>query len=257
MQIDWFTLIAQIINFLILVFLLKHFLYGPITRAMEERQQTIADRMEEAEKKRQQAEEEARAYHERRKELQDRTQEMLARAAEEAEARRKQLISEAREEAEHTQAEWREAIERDKKAFLRDLRERAGEQVCAIATRALKDLATQDLQDHVVDVFIRRIQELDEAQRTAFAASIRDTGGEILVRSAFEIPQGARRRIEDAIREHIAADGEMRFEVSEELICGLELRSDGLKVAWSVAGYLDALESKLSQVLVQEAGTTT
>ena len=35
---DWFTVIAQIINFLILVALLKRFLYGPIIRAMERRE---------------------------------------------------------------------------------------------------------------------------------------------------------------------------------------------------------------------------
>ena len=44
MQIDWITVAAQIVNFLILVWLLQHFLYGPITRAMQRREQRIAER---------------------------------------------------------------------------------------------------------------------------------------------------------------------------------------------------------------------
>ena len=48
MQIDWFTVVAQIVNFLTLVGLLKKFLYGPIIRAMDDRERRIASRLEEA-----------------------------------------------------------------------------------------------------------------------------------------------------------------------------------------------------------------
>jgi F-type H+-transporting ATPase subunit b len=51
MLIDWFTVVAQIINFLILVALLKHFLYGRIIKAMDQREERINSRLEEAKKK--------------------------------------------------------------------------------------------------------------------------------------------------------------------------------------------------------------
>lgn len=50
MLINWFTVFAQIINFLILIWLLKRFLYGPIIKAMEERERKIASVMEQARK---------------------------------------------------------------------------------------------------------------------------------------------------------------------------------------------------------------
>ena len=49
MQIDYFTIIAQIINFLILVFLLRHFLYRPVITAMDEREQKMVSRLKDAE----------------------------------------------------------------------------------------------------------------------------------------------------------------------------------------------------------------
>ena len=52
MLIDWFTVVAQIVNFLILVALLKHFLYGPLVRAIDAREERIAARLAEAERKR-------------------------------------------------------------------------------------------------------------------------------------------------------------------------------------------------------------
>ncbi|NER81960.1 MAG: ATP F0F1 synthase subunit B, partial [Leptolyngbya sp. SIO1D8] len=59
MLIDPFTTLAQIVNFLILVTLLKHFLYGPITRTMAQREQTIANRLEQAEQQEIAAQQEA------------------------------------------------------------------------------------------------------------------------------------------------------------------------------------------------------
>ncbi len=49
MQIDWLTVIAQIVNFLILVWLLKRFLYQPVINAMDQREQRIAERLQKAE----------------------------------------------------------------------------------------------------------------------------------------------------------------------------------------------------------------
>ncbi len=48
MAIDWITVSAQIVNFLILVWLLKHFLYQPIIRAMDRREQRVSERLNEA-----------------------------------------------------------------------------------------------------------------------------------------------------------------------------------------------------------------
>ena len=47
MLIDWFTVLAQIVNFLILVALMKRFLYGPLIAAIDAREQSIAARLAE------------------------------------------------------------------------------------------------------------------------------------------------------------------------------------------------------------------
>jgi len=69
MQIDWFTVVAQIVNFLILVGLLKKFLYGPIIRAMDDRERRIASRLEEANARERQAQEEVQSYRQKREDL--------------------------------------------------------------------------------------------------------------------------------------------------------------------------------------------
>lgn len=249
MDIDWFTLIAQIVNFLVLVALLKRFLYKPIINAMKEREAKIASRLEEAEEKRKAAAQEAQSYREKRSELEDQRQDMLARAAEEAEARRRELTRKAREQADALQARWQEAIEREKGSFLSDLRERAGRETYAIARRALKDLANADLEQHMIEVFIERLREAPPEVREGLAESREP----LVARSAFEIPEEARQRIGEVVGERIADDARLRFETAQDLICGIELRAGGRSLAWSLDSYLEALEERLTRALAEGA----
>ena len=55
MLIDWFTVAAQAVNFLILVWLLKRFLYKPVLAAIDEREKRIATQLQDAEKKKAEA----------------------------------------------------------------------------------------------------------------------------------------------------------------------------------------------------------
>ena len=123
MLIDWFTVIAQIINFLVLIALLKRFLYDRIIKAMDQREEKIASRLAEAERNRKEAEQEAEAYQKKNRELDEKRQEMLSQAKEEVEVKRKELMKKARDEVDQVQARWREAIQREKDSFLQDLRE--------------------------------------------------------------------------------------------------------------------------------------
>ncbi len=60
MLIDWFTVVAQIVNFLILVWLLKRFLYKPILDALDAREKKIAKELADADLKKTEATEGAR-----------------------------------------------------------------------------------------------------------------------------------------------------------------------------------------------------
>jgi F-type H+-transporting ATPase subunit b len=82
--INWFTIIAQIVNFLILVILLKYLLYDRIVSAMDERERKIRERLESAEKKQEEAENRKQELQAERRSLEDQRQGILAEARKEA-----------------------------------------------------------------------------------------------------------------------------------------------------------------------------
>ena len=249
MLIDWFTVTAQAINFLVLVYLLKRFLYGPIIKAMEKREKRIALRLEEGQKTKEEAEREVERYVKKNRDLDNRREALLSEIKGEVDARRKELMNEARNEVEAIRTNWYEAIQREKEAFLQDLRQRAGKQTCAIARYALRDLADADLEHHIIRVFIERLRNLGQEERDALKESMLRSGGRINLRSAFEIPQEMTRQIAEILQNQGAYTVDLQLEISSDVICGIELKVHGRKVAWSLEDYLETLEEALVEAL--------
>lgn len=253
MQIDYFTIVAQIINFLVLVFLLRHFLYRPVTKAMDEREQKMASRIKDAEQKRKEAGAEAESLRQRKREFEDTRQEMLTKATEEVLMLKKDLVEKTRAEVEASSADWRESIERQRASIMADLRLRAGEEVYAISRRALHDLANENLEGQIINIFIQRIQKLGEYEKEKIKEFYKIPGQMITVRSTFETPEDIRQRISETIRKQTGLEVMIKFEIAPELISGIEIRAPGMGIGWSIASYLDTVKADLSEVLMERA----
>ena len=251
MRIDWFTLVAQVINFLVLVWLLRRFLYGRIVRAMDEREAAITSQLEEAAQKRADADREAEHYREEKRQLDEERERMLTRAREEAEALRQQLVEEARADAEKMKAQWVESLRREQDELLKEFRERSGQQVLAVARRALTELAGAELEERMVTVFLEHLARLDPAEREAMADAVRRSDREVEFRTAFAVGPELRERISHSLREHLEDGVAVRFEVEPHLGCGVELRAHSHRMQWNLESYLDRLEESFFNGLEQ------
>ena len=245
MLFDGFTVLAQIINFLVLVWLLKRFLYGPIMRAVTEREERIANQIAEAEALKAEANEESARFRQQNEELARKREEMLSQARHEAETARKEMISQARREVDEARTRWLEVIRQEQDELLHQVRQRTGKAVASVSRRALADLADATLEARMIEVLIRRFELLDDETRARFAESFQNANHRLLLRSAFEVPPDLRERIEAAVRDRFAADAAVDFEVSPELICGVEARIQDHKLAWTLDDYLNSLEDTL------------
>jgi len=251
--INWFTVIAQIVNFLILVVLLKYLLYNRIVKAMDERKRKIQSRLKEAEEKEQAAEREAESLRQKNRDFDEQREKMLAQAKEEADARRKELTQEARQAVANLRSVWQEAIQREKESFVHDLRKMAATQVYTIARKAFEDLADAEPEGRMVDVFLARIQKIKKKERDALVASIKEAGNEIVIQSAFEITSKMRKKVTQALHRHLSGEIAPRYETTPDLIMGIELKTRGRKIAWNLRHYLDTMEENALRTLEQEA----
>ncbi|MGF1540466.1 MAG: F0F1 ATP synthase subunit B [Pleurocapsa sp.] len=243
MLIDWFTVFAQIINFLILIFLLHRFLYKPIVKTIKSRQQEIEHRWQEAEKKKEAAQAEAASYRQKQQELEVKKQEFLDRAQEQGEEKYHQLLQQARQEVEQKQVDWENALAQQQEQFLENLQQKIAEQVYQIACQALQELADISLEQQAIATFIHRLETLDEEKQQSLSESLSKSNNGIVIRSSFELSADTRQKILDSLHcKQIYPGNNLQFTTTPDLICGIELQASDYKVAWNLKSYLQSLE---------------
>jgi F-type H+-transporting ATPase subunit b len=253
MHIDWFVFLAQIFNFLLLMYLLKRFLYGRIIKAMDDREAKIAARFAEADELKVKANEAAQLYEKRNQSLNEAKDQMLNEATMAADVKRKELMEKVRVEVDQVKARWQDMLVREHDAFFYDLRQRAAKQLYATARKALSDLADADLEERIVDEFIRRIKALDEEKSIQMRNAIRGGGNQVTIQSAFGISASRQAQIEEVLKKQITNGFTVRYMTQPEIVSGIELRVNGHKIAWSLNEYLETLVESLTETLQKEA----
>jgi F-type H+-transporting ATPase subunit b len=250
--IDWFTVAAQALNFLILVWLLKRFLYKPILDAIDAREARIVKSLADADAKEAEAKKERDDFQHKNEAFDKHHAALLAKATAEAGDERKRLIDEAGKAAEALSVKREKALATDARNLNQALSRLTQHEVFAIARKALSDLATTSLEERMGEVFIRRLGEMKGKDKTAFAKALKDATGPALVRSAFALPAEQRAAIQNAINEAFSGDIQLRFSTAPGLVSGIELSTNGEQVGWSIAEYLTSLQKGVGALLNEQ-----
>lgn len=257
MLLDWFTIIAQLVNFLILVWLLKRFLYQPILNAIDAREKRIATELAEADAKKTEAQQERNEFQRKNEELNRQRDTMLNQAREEANAERMRILESTRQEADYLAARRQEALRGEQQHLSEALSRRTREEVFAIAGKALADLADATLEERMTGVFLQRLHGLGETELAELKSAFKSSDKPLLVRSAYPLPPAQSSAIEAAVRKILGKECEFQFETAPNLIGGIELSMSGYKVAWSIAAYLDSLEKRIGELLKAQSRAET
>lgn len=253
MLIDWFTVAAQIVNFLILVALLRYFLYHRIINAMEQRRKKIQDQLNDAQQQRKQAAKESDALERQKQELEEQRQEILSMAEKEAKEHRVQMIQEAKNEVDDKRRQWQESLRQDQESFIKELREKAGRHIFSVSRKLLKDLGDASIEDQMIELFIKHIQALDPESKHEMADAIGKSDGKVTIGSAFDLSAQTKQRITQVIREEMTEEAQFHYEKSEALVLGIEIKCQGRKISWSSKDYLSDLEKQVKLVFEKES----
>jgi F-type H+-transporting ATPase subunit b len=247
--IDWFTVGAQALNFIILVWLLKRLLYKPILDAIDAREERIATELADADAKKADAQQERDTFRRKNEEFDSQRAGLLSQVADEVKVERRRLVQEARQAADSLSAKRMATLQDEERNLQQAISRRTQQEVFAIARKTLMDLATTSLEERLGEVFTRRLREMDEQAQQGLAEALEAASEPALVRSAFELPAEQRAQIQNALNETFAAEIPIRFETSPDLVSGIELTTNGQKVAWSIADYLSSLERSVGELL--------
>jgi F-type H+-transporting ATPase subunit b len=251
--IDWFTVIAQVANFLILVWLMKRYLYSPILHAIDAREKRIADQLRDAETKKAEATKEQNEFQRKNQTLDANRDSMMKAAQDSADAERQKLLEMAHKESGALRAKLDAALQDERTALNREVATLVQQEVFDIARQALSDLANADVEMQMIKVFLDRLSALGQPEKDVLASALKAGPEPVLVRSAFALEAPQREAIQQALETGFGAGAAARFEVSPNLVCGIELGVNGKKLVWDVDDYLSSLDSRMSSLLTPVA----
>jgi F-type H+-transporting ATPase subunit b len=240
LELNWSTVLLELVNFAVLVWILKHFLYKPVLEVIARRRAGIEKTLQDAEAMQREAAAQKQQYENR---LED-----WARERQEA---RDSLTRELDETRSNRLAELDAALasERERAAAadtrrLDDLRRQAEQAAAAngarFASRLLGQLGGEALHAKLVELFLSSLAELSADERAAFG---RDAGDSVSgrVTSAFALGDADRARLEAALGELTAAQPGAEFAVDPSLGAGLRVtlgaRVLGLNLADELEGF--------------------
>jgi F-type H+-transporting ATPase subunit b len=249
MLIDWFTVAAQVVNFLVLVWLLKRFLYKPVLAAIDEREKRIAAQLQNAETKKAEALKEQTDFQHKNKEFDQQRIGLLSEATKAAKVERDKLMDTSRKDADALRFKLQTGVREEFEALNKKVGTLAQQEVFSIARKTLSDLAGVSLEERMTEIFLQRLRGMDDKQRGDLKTNLQASSKSALIRSAFDLTPQQRTAVEDVIKPILNGGTEFTFETKPELISGIELTVNGQKIAWSIKDYLTALTNSVTAVL--------
>lgn len=249
MLIDWFTVGAQVLNFVILVWLLKRFLYKPIIDAIDAREQKIAQQLADAAARKAEALQEKEAFQRKIEDLDQQSAKLLQVATDNANAESGRLLEAARQAADTLAAKRQESLRNEANKLGHAISDTTRREVFAIARKALSELAVESLEQRISEVFVQRLRAVTGDVREDLAEALHSAGKPTLVRSAFDLSPEQQQAIRTAVNETFSIDVSLEFETAPELVCGIELATQGQRLSWSIDEYLSSLEQGVAALL--------
>ena len=249
MKINWFTVIAQVINFLILVWLLKKFLYKPVLEAIDAREKKIVARLEDAKKKKDEAKKEQEDFAEKNKQFDAQKKELMDKAIADANVQKDKLMADAKAAVDALQTKQQKSLADMQATLKRDLAQKTQQEVFRISRKVLTDLSSVDLEEQTTKLFISRLEQLTPEEKQAFIDAFKKDTKSVLIQTSFELHKKQQTAIKKAVDEILGKETEFEFKTAHEIISGIELSANGYKLAWSISAYLDSLQNNISATI--------
>ncbi|GAB6909004.1 ATP synthase subunit b [Desulfosarcina cetonica] len=243
MLIDGFTVVAQIVNFLILIWLLNRFLFKPIRGAMERREQKMADALHRAEQAEQQAQASSLALEREKTAFAEARENLMADAREEVDQWREAAMERTREEVASLRQAWMTSISRERQAFLDRLKRQVARQVVRIGEKTLRDLSDQGLNRQVLRVFMEKVSDQKDALNHPAANQ------EIVVQSGIPLDDEDDRMLRERLSTWFPTAAPIRLEAHPQLGLGIQLVVGDRTAAWNLLDYLQDLEAEIMESL--------
>lgn len=248
MQIGLFEIIALIINFFVLLFVLQKLFYKPVTQIMEERQQKIEDNIRNAERKNEEAEALIRTYEKKMSEIEREKSETMSEAVKEAEEYKRNLVEKYEKEAEGKRSAFLADAREDQEAIGAEIRNFMVKGTVDIARNLVDSFKREDLETYLFEALLERIRTFSEENPEGTRSR---EGGAFILISAGEVDERKKEQLEYVLQENRLEITSLEMREDPSLVAGYMLKMPDYTIYSSISHFVDKKEEQLKEFLEQ------
>ncbi len=243
MSIDWIIVAAQIGNFLVLLWLLKRFLFRPILDGIDAREAEIAARMQNAVRAREESEAVEAEYRAKLETLEERHSELTDSRRRQAQEQADGLVKEARKRLEQERQTWRSQMDQDTRRFTDGLHQAGARALLSTTRKALLDLADAELEETMA----RHLAGQARAMAPEIRAAVGQGRAGVLTSQA-PLSEASKAAFSESLAS-VLPDTQLTFATDASQSPGVVLRMGGAELSWTIDTYLDGLDARFEAQL--------
>ncbi len=223
MELNWSTFILEIINFLVLVWILKKFLYRPVLAALQQRQEKIEQKLDEAAKLKTEGIELEQLYQGRMEDWKREKQQARDELHQEIQAQRVEKLEQLERELTSEREKAAVIEQRHQTEAQQQYQHHAHQQGARFAASLLSSLAGSELEQRLFDLLLETFDQLNQEQLNKLRDNCKSTENKITIVSASELSDNHKKRLKEKLSRFCEQSVELEYQVDSALIAGLRL----------------------------------
>ncbi len=253
MGVDGITFIAQLINLCILIWLLKKFLYHPILRAVENRQQIIMDKVNQAHDEAKKAEEKAQELQNLKIAFANEKKALLEKAYQEAESIKQENNKELALQKEKGIAKLHQELKNQKQAIALEIENLVVENFMVLSNQLCQEFGALSPMDNVVNLFENQLLKIDSATK-AQIKKILSQKPFIMLSSSQELTDAQENSIKTALQSCFELQDTtiIKTKIDTDLLLGMQLGVGDMLIEWHLKAYLDKIYDNIRRQLIEK-----
>lgn len=251
MNINWSTVFFQIINFLIIVYILKRYLFKPVLSSMQKREDAIQKRLKDAENLKKLAEVEKQNLKVKLFDLEKSKNDILAEAYKKTLDQQKSIMDKFNIDMQNKKNLFLKNLKEERENLNASVKEIAAQTIINTISFALRDFANIDIQNAIIDNFFLKLKEsslpkIDEL-KSFYAKSKK-----IQFISSFELDAIKKDQLLNSFSSILGEKiNNFEFIIDKSLICGIQVICDSLLISFGLDNYVNDLKSNLDSALTK------
>lgn len=252
LQINWGTLVLQILNFAVMAFILARFFFKPVVRILDERSKKVTSALDEAQRREKEATEIHAEYQEKLAEAEEQVLVIRQQAQDELTRTKEKFLAETRQEVQEMREKAASQLEEARQQATYQHRRELGHLVTMLSARLMRESGGNSFQQASIDQFLARLSALPEEE---YRSRLEATDAEVMhvqLASADDLDEDSMMRIEEQLKRMTRQAIEIKHKVDPTLVAGATVRFGDTVIDGSLAGQLQSLNERYLMGLEQD-----